>query len=126
SQFSAILARGLRPVASQRYQRPAELLNDLQAIRSASPSLPRTSYRGSEWLAQATRAEPPKSTDNVAQALPIPLAPVEALDEQAPILPRPDELPPLGDSNDTLNALVLFGILLVCLFIIVIASGRPF
>src|SRR5215472_516475 len=123
-QLNAILAKGLRPIASQRYQRPAELLHDLQTMRSAGPSLPRTSSRGSEWLAQSTRAEPPKSTDNVAQALPIPLTPVEDLDEHVPLLPRPEELPPLGDSNDTLNALVMFGILLVCIFIIVIASGR--
>ncbi len=126
AQFSAILAKGLRPIASQRYQRPAELLNDLQTIGSASPSLPRANYRGSEWLAQAMRAEPPIAAASVAQALPIPLTPAEDLDVQPPLLPRPEELPPLGDSNDTLNALVLFAILLVCLFIVVLASGRSF
>ena len=126
AQFNAILAKGLRPIASQRYQRPAELLNDLQTIRSASPPLPRAGYRGSEWLAQAMRAEPPMAAASVAQALPIPLTPAEDLDVQAPLLPRPEELPPLGDNNDTLNAIVLFGILLVCIFIIVIASGRSF
>jgi serine/threonine protein kinase len=126
AQFNAILAKGLRPIASQRYQRPAELLYDLQTIRSASPTLPRAGSRGSEWRAQAMRAEPPMAADSVAQALPIPLTPAEDLDVHAPLLPSPEELPPLGHSNDTINALVLFGILLVCIFIIVLESGRAF
>jgi len=126
SQFSAILTRGLRPIASQRYQRPAELLNDLLTTRLASPTPPRTTQRSSQWLAQTMQAQPPLAADSVAQALPIPLAPAEDLDAQTPLLPRPEELPPLEDSNDTLKALLLFGVLLVCIFIIVLASGRSF
>jgi len=126
SQFSAILTRGLRPIASQRYQRPAELLNDLLTTRLASPTLPRTTQRSSQWLAQTMQAQPPLAADSVAQALPIPLAPAEDLDAQTPLLPRPEELPPLEDSNDTFKALLLFGVLLVCIFIIVLASGRSF
>ena len=125
SQFSTILAKGLRPIASQRYQRPAELQNDLLTTRLATPTFPRSSQRSSQWLAQTMQAEPPIAVDNIAQALPIPLAPAEDLD-QTPLLPRPEELPPMEDSNDTLRALILFGILLVCIFIIVLASGSSF
>src|SRR5947209_2434947 len=39
SQFDAILAKGLRSIASQRYQRPSELRQDLLAMRSVSGSL---------------------------------------------------------------------------------------
>ena len=125
-QFSTILTKGLRPIASQRYQRPAELLNDLQILRSSSQRLPPTTQRSNQWLAQTMRAEPPIAAESVAQALPIPLAPAEELDAQTPLLPRPEELPPLEDSNDTLKALILFGFLLVCIFIIVLASGTAF
>src|SRR5206468_2975732 len=39
AQFDAILGRGLRPIASQRYQRPSELRQDLLAMRSVSGKL---------------------------------------------------------------------------------------
>src|SRR6266568_917753 len=39
AQLDAILAKGLRPVASQRYQRPSELRQDLLAMRSVSGTL---------------------------------------------------------------------------------------
>ncbi|HKF39222.1 MAG TPA: protein kinase, partial [Ktedonobacteraceae bacterium] len=38
-EFDAILAKGLRAVANQRYQRPSELRQDLLAMRSVSGSL---------------------------------------------------------------------------------------
>ena len=39
SEFDAILTKGLRAVANQRYQRPSELRQDLLALRSVSGSL---------------------------------------------------------------------------------------
>jgi serine/threonine protein kinase len=124
ARFGAILAKGLHPVASQRYQRPAELLQDLLSIHAESSSL--ASRRKEERSGQAAQAGQPITTDSVSKALPMLLTPTEDLEGQQQLLPRPEELPPLEDSNDTRNALILLAILVVCIIAVVVASGRSF
>ena len=148
--FDAILTRGLLPVASQRYQRPSELRQDLLAVRSsivpdADLSVPvspittsppvagRTmaAYResrgenASENRVRATEsgklAEKPM-TDTVAETLPILLAPSEELEKPVLLLPRPEELPPIPVSNDKMNAIYWLTGLLLCLILIVVFS----
>jgi len=46
--------------------------------------------------------------------------------ERALLFPSPEELPPLAEGNDNRNAAIWFGILLISIIIIVIASGRLF
>jgi serine/threonine protein kinase len=124
ARFGAILAKGLHPIASQRYQRPSELLQDLLSIRAESSSL--GSRRRREWSGQVAQAGQPAATDSISKALPMLLTPTEDLDEQAQLLPRPEELPALEDSNDTRNALILLALLVLCIIAVVVASGRPF
>ncbi len=128
AQFNAILARGLRPGANQRYQRPAELLQDLLAMRSVSGSLVSKAPKTEQALVQP---QPPKtvpstSASSAAQTLPMFLTPVEDVEERAALLPRPEELPPMVEANHTRNALIWLAVLLLCLIIIVIWSGRLF
>jgi len=125
TQFGAILAKGLHPIASQRYQHPAELLQDLLSIRAQSSSLA-SKGRSGEWPGQVARTGQPIPTDSVSKALPMMLTPTEDLDEQAQLLPSPEELPPLKDSNDTRNALILLALLVLCIIAVVVASGRSF
>ncbi len=124
ARFGAILAKGLHPIASQRYQRPAELLQDLLSIRAESSSP--GSRRMREWSGQVAQAGQPAATDSVSKALPMLLTPTEDLDEQAQLLPRPEELPALEDSNDTRSALILLALLVLCIIAVVVASGRSF
>lgn len=124
ARFGAILAKGLHPITSQRYQRPAELLQDLLSARAESSSP--GSRRRKEWSGQVAQAAQPVATDNVSKALPMILTPAEEQDERAELLPRPEELPPLEDSNDTRNALILLAVLVLCIIVVVVASGRSF
>ncbi|WP_322480764.1 protein kinase [Thermogemmatispora sp.] len=144
SEFEAILAKGLRPIASQRYQRPAELRQDLLALRSA---LGGAGSAGEQWAAQSlslsSRAASPSATtqkesaasvassasatsvpDSVAQALPLMLGAVLEEEEQRLLLPRPEDLPPMREGNDTLNAaLWVAGILIVLIAVVIFARG---
>ncbi len=129
AQFDAILARGLRPGINQRYQRPSELFQDLLAMRSVSGSLVSTAAKAEPAQVQAqapTKTEQPASASSAAQALPMLLTPTDDLEERALLLPRPEDLPPLARGNDTRNAGIWLAVLLVCMIIIVIASGRLF
>lgn len=130
-QFDTILAKGLRSNPIQRYQRPSELVHDLTARPSVSGSL--ASNHGmiepSSLQSQITKTEPSTLATNnnsAAQALPMLLTPVEDVEERALLLPKPEELQPLSEGDDRRNAAIWLGILLVCMIIIVIASGRPF
>ena len=134
-QLDAILSKGLRPIASQRYQRPSELRQELLAMRSVNGSL--VSGAGQRFeqpasrvpdLGQSVRRPEPTSTastsrvpDSVAQAFQS-LAPVEDLEEQKLLLPRPEELPPLEARNDTMQATIWLSAILVCLLLLVILS----
>jgi hypothetical protein len=132
AQFEAILARGLRSNANQRYQRPAELLQDLLAIRSVNGSLVSKAGRAEQISVQPSSpktelsASATNTSTTASQALPMLLTPIEDVEERALLLPRPEELPPLEDGNDSRNAAIWLGILLMCLLLIVIWSGRLF
>ncbi len=115
SQFDAILARGLSSIAGQRYRHPSELRQDLLAMRSVSSTL----VPGS--MQRPSRAEPvPQSVeDSVAQALKS-LAVTGGVEERKLLLPAPEELPPMAESNYMLNAAIWLGLILVSLAVLVI------
>ena len=132
AQFDAILAKGLRPIANQRYQRPSELRQDLLTMRSVNSTL--VSGMGQHFDVSATRVpelgknglrpEPISASrvpDSVAQAFQA-LAPAEDFEEQRLLLPLPEELPPLQESNDALHAAIWLGSMLVALILIVVLS----
>jgi len=129
-QFDAILSKGLRPIANQRYQRPSELRQDLLAMRSVNGTL--VSGTGQRFDAPAARVpdqrqsgqrpEPtPRVPDSVAQAFQS-LSPSGDVEEQKLLLPRPEELPPLEERNDTMQATMWLCSILVALILVVIFS----
>ena len=131
-QFDAILGKGLRPIASQRYQRPSELRQELLALRSVSSTLvpgtgqglsqPSTRvYNNAQRRQQAEPGSSQRVPDAVAQALQS-LVP-EDEEEQKLLLPRPEELPPLEEKNDMLHAAIWLTAILVCLVLIVMFSS---
>jgi Protein kinase domain len=117
-EFDAILAKGLRAVANQRYQRPSELRQDLLAMRSVSGSL--VSGRGN--LPSGNRQPIQRSADNFAQALPLPLNTADDVEERASLLPRPEDLPPMRGGNDALSAALLLCFILACCIVLVMLS----
>jgi Protein kinase domain len=130
--FDAILSKGLRTVPNQRYQRPSELRQDLLAMRSVSGTLvsgtdsnPSFQNRNPNLVVkngQQTFVPMQQSPDQVAQALPLLLNTNDEVEEQVLLLPKPEDLPPVKAGNDTLNAAVLLGLILVVLVVIVVIS----
>lgn len=138
AQFDAVLGKGLRPIASQRYQRPSELRQELLAIRPISSTLaPGSAGQGpgqplnrvadsaekgqkfgpaAAQAAQAAQSVP----DSVALALQS-LAPDNDQDERL-LLPRPEELPPIEERNHVLGAAIWLGAIAVCLVLVIIFS----
>jgi serine/threonine protein kinase len=133
-EFEAILAKGLRPIPGQRYQRPAELRQDLLALRSTVAAPAASSFQRSDELLlsmplspSARRTLAPSSvTDSVAQELPRMLGAVLEEEEQRLLLPRPEDLPPMRESNDLLNAAVWVTLILVVLIAVVVVARGPF
>jgi serine/threonine protein kinase len=134
SAFDAILSRGLRTAPNQRYQRPSELRQDLLAMRSVNSTLvagndsnPAFQPAASTFIAtngQKAQAPMPdlRSSDEVAQALPLLLNNNDDLDEPVLLLPKPEELPPMKAANYTMNAAILLSLILVVLIVIVVIS----
>lgn len=136
SQFDAILSRGLRSMANQRYSRPSELLQDLLAIGSVNSTLVAEtrsfiSESGSAVLRNGPRPVTPGASqtierervpDSVAQVLPIMLAPSEDIEDKASLLPSPEELPLMKESNDRLNAAVWLSVIVLSLILLVVLS----
>jgi serine/threonine protein kinase len=132
SAFDAILAKGLRSVPNQRYQRPAELRQDLLAMRSVSGTLVSGNGSNSAFqqhipslgsnIGQRTDAPFQRVPDHVAQALPLLLNPTEDVEDQVSLLPKPEDLPPMKAANDSLNAVLLLSLILICLIVIVVLS----
>jgi hypothetical protein len=129
--FDAILTRGLRPIANQRYQHPLELRQDLLGIRAVSGTLTpknetlssgqvaKRSGQGQTSISVSSQSFP----DTVAQMLPGMLA--TGLDDESErglMLPRPEELPPLEQRNDSLHSILWLVGILVCLIVIVALS----
>jgi serine/threonine protein kinase len=132
SAFDAILAKGLRSVPNQRYQRPAELRQDLLAMRSVSGTLvsgngsnaafqQHTSSLGSNY-GQRTDIPNQRVPDHIAQALPLLLNSTEDVEDQVSLLPKPEDLPPMKAANDTFNAVLLLSFILICLIVIVVLT----
>ncbi|HKV58489.1 MAG TPA: protein kinase, partial [Ktedonobacteraceae bacterium] len=122
SEFDAILTKGLRAVANQRYQRPSELRQDLLALRSVSGSLvspgnsPATN--SSVSAANYAPAQPARSNGQAqftqrAQAefmpLPISMATDDPEGDRILLLPKPEDLPPMKQADDRLNAAFWLG-----------------
>ena len=132
SQFDNILGKGLRPIASQRYQRSSELRQDLLAMRSVSGTLVPGSGQHLEQPAirvsndvqsvqKIDQASVQHVPDSVAEALKA-LASADDEEDQKLLLPRPEELPPLEEHNDMLQAAIWLGVILVCLMLVIIFS----
>ena len=134
AEFDAILAKGLRPVASQRYQRPSELRQDLLSMRSVTGTLVPGSGQGQHFEPSPSFTPQPVSRggpsfeapsqavpDSVAQTFQS-LAPTEDVEEQRQLLPAPENLPPMPQRNDTLHAALWLGAILVCLVLIAIVA----
>jgi serine/threonine protein kinase len=123
-EFDAILSKGLRAVANQRYQRPSELRQDLLAMRSVSGSL--VSGRGnlpSENSAFPRNGQPiQRNADNFAHALPLPLNAADDMEERPSLVPRPEDLPPMKQGNDTLSATLLLCFILAFCIVLVMLS----
>lgn len=136
SEFDAILTKGLRPVAGQRYQRPSELRQDLLAMRSVSGSLVSgAAQRPLPTSATSSRTlqSPPATILNtatqdafkpVAQALQS-LVPSDDDDEQKQLLPAPETLPPMPQMNINMATALWLGSIILGM-IIVIAISRGF
>ena len=136
-QFDAILSKGLRANAAQRYQRPAELRQELLALRSVNGSVVPVSAMGMRsaegngvGISQSSKPSQsfqssPGSIDNVAQFLPNILSSALEDDERKLLLPRPDELPAITTGNDKQIAYIWTVAILVALLAVVFLSGRP-
>jgi serine/threonine protein kinase len=132
SAFDAILSKGLRSVPNQRYQRPSELRQDLLAMRSVSGTLVSGNGRSPAFQSSNTshvsntgqRTDLPAQgvSDQVAQALPLLLNSTEEIEDHLSLLPKPEDLPPMKTANDTLNAVILLSLIMVCLIAIVVLS----
>ncbi len=138
SAFDAILTRGLRPIASQRYQRPSELRQDLLAMRSVSsthfsssgpPSGPVSQRLDQPSTMQVSLSKPLMSANesSVSHLLPNMLASGAADvndQERKLLLPRPEELPPMPERNDFRQAAYwLIGILICLITVIILSRG---
>ncbi len=126
TEFDAILTKGLRASVSQRYQRPAELRQNLLAARSVNRTLVAGSSRDGlahSFPGNGRRAQPvPQHPDPVAQALPIMLAPKGDDREKRPMLTRQENLPPATERNDMRNVSVLLALLIVALIIVAVIT----
>jgi len=137
--FDAILGKGLRAIASQRYQRPSELRQDLLALRSVNGSIvsgggePVMSTRGAmmsdraapgsvSHLQQQREQYAQQAASIAPQSLPIRLVVNDQADEQDLLLPKPEDLPPLPASNERVSAALLLGFILVVLVVLVALS----
>jgi serine/threonine protein kinase len=132
SEFDAILTKGLRAVANQRYQRPSELRQDLLALRSVSSSLvspgntPAANSGANYTPPQPARAnqQPQVAQRNQANFMPLPisLATDDPENEKVLLLPKPEDLPPMKQGDDRLSAALWLGAILVSLIILVVLS----
>ncbi len=117
SQLDAILARGLSSIPGQRYQHPSELRQDLLAMRSVSSTL----VPGSMQRPSTAEPVPQPIEDSVAQALKS-LAVTENVEKSKNLLPAPEELPSMPESNHMLNAAIWLGVILLSLVVLVILA----
>lgn len=130
-QLDAILAKGLRPIAIQRYQRPSDLRQELLAMRSLSggmavlaPIVPATPPPGRP--AQPAFQVPQQEVSSASQQLPSIISKSTDFDmddlEQKSSLPKPEELPPMAEKNEKLQATVWVIAIVVLIVVVVILS----
>ncbi|MBA2284133.1 MAG: protein kinase [Ktedonobacteraceae bacterium] len=132
--FEAILAKGLysgqglRPDISQRYQHASELRQALLMQHTVSGTLtPAPPQPPSEERQPPTPPTPPISaSENTLRNHPALQSLVANLDldkeERVLLLPEPENLPPLLESNDYQRALVLLCGLLLCLATVIVVT----
>lgn len=134
-EFDAILTKGLRAVANQRYQRPSELRQDLLALRSVSGSLVSSSdspfanpgaTRANTAPTQPARdtQQPQPAQRNQANVMPLPISMTtdDSESERVFLLPKPENLSPLLPCDDRLSAAIWLGAILISLIILVVLS----
>jgi serine/threonine protein kinase len=133
AQFDAILSKGLRPVSSQRYQRPSELRQDLLAMRSVSSTLVSNPGQQAEPALKAPVSSDSQPfsfasqsvQDTVAQTFQS-IAPAETqVEENKSLVPPPEELPAMSQGNDLMASVIWAGLILVFL-IVLVALSRGF
>ncbi len=135
SAFDAILARGIHTSASHRYQRPSELRQDLLAMRSVNSAvaISSSSQIGLDMLKAESPVSPQSSLvtkrisseEGQSKRLSSGLS-ADLLNnqEQKLLLPRPEELPPMLERNDTQYAAFwLIGILICLIAIVIVGRG---
>ncbi len=132
AQFDAVLGKGLRPIASQRYQRPSELRQELLTIRPISGTLAtgftgqgpeRPLNRVADSAEKKQKFEPATAQsvpDSVALALQSLATDID--EDERLLLPRPEELPPMEERNHVLGAAIWLGAMAVCLVLLIIFS----
>lgn len=147
SDFESILSKGLRPIILQRYQRPAELRQDLLALNSPrnsglvsvplsppSPPLPVTTNApntrrpGAVLQSSSSPSSASQSLlgaiDNVSKVLPSMMSTGLIEEDEKSLLPQPEELPPMPVRNDSQIAIFwIIGILLFLIILIVLGRG---
>jgi hypothetical protein len=128
------LSKGLRDVPNQRYQRPSELRQELLAMRSVSGTLVAGRDSNPPFQPGASKFVPTngqqaqvsmsaqRSTDQIAQALPLLLKTNNDMEEPVLLLPKPEDLPPMKAANDNMNAAILLSLILVVLIVVVVIS----
>lgn len=121
SEFSAVLVKGLHPVAQQRYQSVAELREALLAIRERMPSV-------SGRLLEQNRANELASAAGSAPGFPLssvssPLLVQDTSNEDERILlPAPEALPPMREGNAFLEACAILAVVFLSLGITTVLS----
>ena len=117
-QLRALLLKGLRAPFHQRYQRPAELYQDLLALYREYEKVPSShvspvsepGIRLSMPMVQPARRE---AADFI-----VPDQPVAGSPERTLLVPLPEELPPLKSAHDMRNAVLWFMGMLLCLVLL--------
>lgn len=119
--FDAILAKGLHPSPSQRYQHPSELQRDLLAIDLSS-----TRGNISGYLAPSTPASSAPDLAAPGSTSPFPIKfDIPDEERESVLLPLPEALPPMRVGNDLLEATITFAVIVLSLSAITILSHFP-
>ena len=128
--FGAILMKGLRPLAQQRYQHPSELRQSLLSLFPPIDTVMSINEeeRNEVVIQEMTRLDP-VAPGHPSVSEPIdPVAKVfsslnfadEEETAEKDLLPRPEELPPFPQRNDALAATLWMVGMLICLLIPII------
>lgn len=129
-QLGAILSKGLLQSPSQRYQSPAELRQDVSALRGVHGAYAGRNQSPYQQLARNTHSPlipaflPGNGTALSAEMRSYldPATPAKSA-AHAPLLPRPEDLPQMRPGNTTLHSFyALAGILTLVILIVVLSQ----